>query len=118
MAANHDIIAELVVEAVLASDEAEGLPALVRTAFGGLLRASVADSVGNEELSVTLDSVTHFGDVSYGAVFIVEGTLTGLGAVSAVTVRTPVVLTLDLDEGVTLWEVSVPESTVTLETGG
>ena len=90
----------------------------MRVGFGELLRAAVTDGVGNE-LSVTLESTLLLPGNQAAAGFIVQGRITDLGAVSAVEVFVPIVLTLDLgEEAVTLWEVSVPESTVTIQAGG
>ncbi len=116
--ANPDKVAALVAEAALASDDADDLNPIVLTTFGSLVRAAATDAMGNE-LSVTLDSAILLPGGQAAAGFLVEGRVTGLGAVSAVEVSVPIVLTMDLAaETVTLWEVNVPGSTVTIELGG
>ena len=118
VAANPDEVAAMVVEAALASEDAGALSPLVRTPFGPLLQVAVANGLG-DQLEVTLHSVAHLSGITFGAGLTVEGRVTDLGTVSAVEVFVPFVLTMDLDaEAVTLWEVNVPRSTVTIEVGG
>ena len=65
-----------------------------------------------------LDAISPLGGTLFGAVFVVEGTVTGLEPVSAVELLVPFLVTPDLDaEEVTTWMVSVGESTVTIELG-
>ena len=119
VAANPDKMAEMVVEAVLASEDAEDLPLPVRATFGSLLQASVTDQMGNQ-LSATIDGMTAYSDgTAVVVVVFVEGRVTDLGAVSAVEVLVPMRLTVDLAaEDVTRREVGVLGSTVTIELGG
>ena len=112
---NAEIVAELVVEAVLASpDVEERVPALLRVSLGGLLEGAVADELGNS-LGVAVDSLAYHGDAIYSATLVVSGTVAvELGPVEAIDVAVPVIVTVDLDdEQATNWEADTEQAEVT-----
>ena len=113
---NHEIVAKLVAEVVLASpDVEERVPALLRANLGGLLEAAVTDELGNS-LGVEVDSLAYYGDAVYSATLVVSGTVAvGLGPVEAVDVAVPLIVTVDLDsEQATAWEADPEQAEVTV----
>ena len=113
---NAEAVAELVVEAVLASpDVEERVPALLRVSFGGLLEGVVADELGNS-LGVAVNSLAYHGDAIYSVTLLVSGTVVvELGPVEAVDVAVPVIVTVDVDnERATSWEADTEQAEVTI----
>ena len=113
---NAEAVADLVVEAVLASpDVEEQVPALLRVSFGGLLKTAVADELGNS-LGVELESVAFHGNSTYSATLMVSGTVAvEIGPVAAIDVAVPIAVTVDLNsERATAWEADKEQAEVTV----
>lgn len=113
---NADKVAELVVEAVMASPEVEeNVPALIRFSMPGILEAVVADELGNQ-ITVSLVEVAYHGDDRYSVTLLVGGTMAvSIGSYEAVDVGVPLIILVDLgEEQVLEWEADIPGTTVTL----
>ncbi len=113
---NAEVIADLVVEAIMAAPEVEErVPALVRLGAPTLLSGIIEDDLGNA-LTVAFVEAAYEGESRFSATLQVSGSVAiDLGPFESVDVGVPVVILLDTDSEQALeWMAILPESSIEL----